>query len=147
FAEDRLVLSDLVSLVGGVRVDRHAVERVDLVTNAIADRTFTPTSGRGGVVLSARPGLSVYAQVSSATDSIGNVITQSAAQQVYDLSTGTQFEAGAKQSFWNGRGEWTFAGYRIVKNNLLAPDPANPALSIQIGQQSSRGVEMTGAAT
>ncbi|MBK0464936.1 TonB-dependent receptor, partial [Klebsiella pneumoniae] len=48
-----------------------------------------------------------------------------------------------KQSFWGGRGEWTLAGYEIVKTGLTIPDPSNPpaGLALQIGQQSSRGVE------
>ena len=71
------------------------------------------------------------------------MITQSIAQQLFDLTTGRQVEVGAKQSFMNGRAEWTLAGYRIVKNKLLAPDPSNPGLSLQIGQQSSRGMEAT----
>ncbi|MGT2490271.1 TonB-dependent receptor domain-containing protein [Cupriavidus basilensis] len=57
------------------------------------------------------------------------------------LATGRQIEAGVKQSFWNQRGEWTFAAYQIVKKNLLTRDASNPALSVQVGEQSSRGLE------
>jgi hypothetical protein len=57
----------------------------------------------------------------------------------FQLSTGKQTEVGLKL-FCNGRCEWTLAGYEIVKNNLLAMDPNNPAVTDQIGQQSSRGV-------
>ena len=48
-----------------------------------------------------------------------------------------------KLSFLDDRGQWTLAGYQIVKDNLLAPDPLNPGTSLQIGQQSSRGIEAT----
>ena len=39
--------------------------------------------------------------------------------------------------------EWTLAAYRIVKKDLLTQDPAsaNPEDILQVGQQSSRGIE------
>jgi iron complex outermembrane receptor protein len=61
----------------------------------------------------------------------------------FDPSRGSQVEAGVKQSIGGGRAEWTVAGYRIVKNDLLIPDPIRIATLIQVGQQSSTGVEGT----
>ena len=48
-----------------------------------------------------------------------------------------------KQSLWDQRLEWTLAAYRIVKKDLLTQDPAsaNPEDILQVGQQSSRGIE------
>jgi iron complex outermembrane recepter protein len=143
FAEDRLVVTPKLSLVGGFRADRYDVDRTDLVTNGTAERAYTPASWRGGVVYAIQPTLSVYGQYSTATDVIGNVISNTPARLLLDPNVGRQVEAGIKQTFWQQRGEWTFAGYYIVKENLLAPDPANPGTQIQIGQQSSRGVEAT----
>src|SRR5690606_2386129 len=40
-----------------------------------------------------------------------------------------------------GRGDATLAAYRIVKNDLLARDPDDPAITRQIGQQSAKGIE------
>ena len=42
------------------------------------------------------------------------------------LASGKQKEVGIKNTFWDGRGEWTLAGYEIVKNNLLTRDPNFP---------------------
>jgi iron complex outermembrane receptor protein len=141
FAEDRLALGARVSLVGGVRVDRYDAERRDLVTGITYPKEVTPSSARGGIVYLVRPDLSLYAQYSTATDFIGNLITQSPVQQAFEPTTGRQIEVGSKQAFWNNRGEWTVAGYQIVKKKLLASNPDNPAQQIQIGQQSSVGVE------
>ena len=44
-----------------------------------------------------------------------------------------------------GRAWWTLALYQIVKRDLLSTDPANPDLSEQVGKQSSRGIEWSGA--
>jgi iron complex outermembrane receptor protein len=145
FVEDRLSVTGKLSLVGGARVDRYDVDRVDLVATTTATRTFTPASWRGGVVYSVNPEMSVYAQYATANDAVGNFISQSPVQQIFDLTKGRQVEVGLKQSLRNGRVEWTVAGYQIVKKNLVVPIPGNPAVSQQVGQQSSRGVEATAA--
>ena len=139
FAEDRLEITPSLSLVGGFRVDRYDVDREELLREATAGGLYSPVSWRGGAVYAVRPDLSLYGQYSTATDVIGNTATRLALEP----TVGRQIEAGVKVSFLDDRGQWTLAGYRIVKDNLLAPDPLNPGTSLQIGQQSSRGVEAT----
>jgi iron complex outermembrane receptor protein len=143
FAEDRLSLTDKLSLVSGVRLDRPNVDRTDYKTPANSFETsLSGTSWRTGAVYTPITNLAFYGQFATAVDPVTNLISLSATQKSFQLSTGKQIEAGVKQSFWGGRGEWTLAGYQIVKNNLLVPDPTNPAgLALQVGQQSSRGVE------
>lgn len=144
FAEDRLSLTDQWTLIGGVRQDQPVINRADLITPANGFvKSFSATSWRVGTVYNPVKDLALYGQYSTAVDPVGNLITLATAQKDFALSTGKQAEIGIKQSFWQGRGEWTLAGYQIVKNNLLARDPNNPALTQQIGQQSSRGVEAT----
>jgi iron complex outermembrane receptor protein len=146
FAENRLALTDRVSVTGGVRLDRYHVERVAQRVDTTSARSFTPVNWRGGVVYALRPQLTFYGQYATATDAVGTLLTLSPAQQLFDLTPGRQVEAGAKQSLANGRAEWTAAVYHIVKEKLLVPDPNNPTLRQQIGQQSSRGVEVTASA-
>ena len=143
FAEDRLSLTDKLSLVSGVRLDRPDVDRTDYKTPANSfDTSLSGTSWRTGAVYTPIADLAFYGQYATAVDPVTNLISLSATQKTFQLATGKQIEAGVKQSFWGGRGEWTLAGYQIVKNNLLVPDPSNPAgLALQVGQQSSRGVE------
>ena len=143
FAEDRLEVTPEFSLVGGFRVDRYDVDRMELLRDATAGGVYSPVSWRGGLVYSVRPDLSLYGQYSTATDIIGNVISNTATRLALEPTVGRQIEAGVKLSFLDDRGQWTLAGYRIVKDNLLASDPLNPGTRLQIGQQSSRGVEMT----
>jgi iron complex outermembrane receptor protein len=145
FAEDRLAVTGRLSLVGGVRFDRYDAERVNLIAGDISQRTYTPASGRGGVVFTIAPNVTAYGQVSTATDTIGDIISNNASSMLLDPTTGRQFEAGIKQSLWNQRAEWTFAAYHIVKNRLLAPIVGQPGEVQQVGSQSSRGVEATAA--
>ncbi|MEP6837613.1 MAG: TonB-dependent siderophore receptor [Bradyrhizobium sp.] len=142
FAEDRLSLTDQWTLVGGIRQDQPVIDRADLITPANGfTKSFSATSWRVGTVYNPVKDLALYGQYSTAVDPVGNLITLATTQKDFQLSTGKQAEIGIKQSFWQGRGEWTLAGYQIVKNNLLARDPNDSTKTQQIGQQSSRGVE------
>ena len=147
FFENRLAVTSKLSLVAGARLDRYDVDRDALRLGARASREFTPVNGRGGVVYAIRPDLSVYGQYATATDAVGTLLTLSPAQQLFDLTPGRQAEAGIKQSLADGRVDWTAAFYHIVKEKLLVPDPNAPTLRIQVGQQSSKGIELTGAVT
>ena len=143
FVENRFALDAKWSVIGGVRMDRYEIERLAQRTGTSAGRTFTPVNWRGGLVYALRKDLSLYGQYATATDAAGTLLTLSPAQQLFDLTPGRQVEIGAKQSLANGDVEWTIAGYRIVKEKLLIPDPNNPTLRQQIGQQSSQGIEAT----
>src|SRR6185436_7870806 len=83
----------------------------------------------------------IYAQYATAIDPVANACCISAAQLDYAMSEGKQTEIGLKQSAWDGRLEWTLAAYDITKNKLLTPNPNDLGSSIQVGEQSSRGVE------
>lgn len=141
FLEDRITPAPGVSIVGGVRYDRYELERIARRTATTTFKTFDTVSWRLGGVYEPRPGLSLYVQYAKATDPVGSLISLSPAQQIFDLTTGRQYEAGIKAVFLGGRGQATLAGYDIVKNNLVAPIPGRPTESQQIGRQSSRGVE------
>lgn len=141
FAEDRLKLSNQLSLVAGIRLDRPTMERNDLTTGERFTKEFSNVTWRAGAIYSPLPGLAFYTQYATGVDPIGGLITLSKSNAEYDLATGRQIEIGVKQSFWNGHGEWTLAGYDIEKKNLLSRDPDNPDIVQQVGRQSSRGVE------
>ncbi|WP_375778427.1 TonB-dependent receptor [Bradyrhizobium sp. ma5] len=143
FAEDRLSLTDQLSLVTGVRYDRPEVDRTDYKTPTNSfETTLSGTSWRTGIVYEPIKNLAFYGQYAVGVDPVGNIISLAASQKTFQLSTGKQTEFGVKQSFLGGRGEWTLAGYQIVKNNLLIADPNAPTgPALQVGQQSSRGVE------
>ncbi|MFJ2281580.1 TonB-dependent receptor [Pseudomonas sp. NPDC087803] len=141
FAENRTQLSERWSLVTGVRRDYVHVDRTNLVDDSQSDRTLTGNNWKAGLVFALTPQTSFYGQVATSTDGIGGLISLSPSQQQYDLSTARQTEVGMKQLFWDQRGEFTLAAYRIVKKKLLTDDPGNPTLKQQVGQQSSNGLE------
>lgn len=142
FIEDQVKFPHGLSIVGGVRYDRYELDRTDRRANTDTFKNFDTIGWRIGGVWQPQPGLSLYVQHSEATDPVSSLISLSPAQQIFDLTTGEQNEGGVKGIFLGGRGEATLAVYQITKNNLLAPVPGNPTVSQQIGQQSSRGLEV-----
>ncbi|MGF7190565.1 iron complex outermembrane receptor protein [Robbsia andropogonis] len=151
FTENRLEVTDRLAWVSGVRYDHIDYRRDTFATSSTAatsfSRTFANTSWRTGLVFAMTPDLSVYGQYTTGSDGVGSLITLSQANSAYSLSTGHQWEAGIKQILAGGSADWTLAFYQIVKKNLLTTDPDNPTQTIQVGQQSSRGIEWTGALT
>ena len=72
--------------------------------------------------------------------------TASFADVLYNdkLTTGRQAEVGGKFDFWDGRGSATVALYDIRRKNISTPDANNPGVSLPVGEQSSRGLELAG---
>lgn len=143
FAENRLQLSDKLSLITGVRRDYLHIDSNDLTTaNRDADTTLTGNNWKAGLVYAITPDISVYGQYATSTDGVGSLISLSPSQQQFGLSTAKQAEVGFKQAFWDARGEWTLAAYHIVKQKLLVSIPGTD-LKEQVGQQSSNGLEVS----
>lgn len=140
FVEDRLALGERWSLLGGLRHDRARIDRTDLVSGQPAlSRTYSSTGWRAGTVFAVQPGLSLYAQVAQAADPVSGLLMISPANGAFDLAKGRQMEVGIKQAFDGG--EWTLAAYRIRKTGLLSRDPLLPDRRVQVGAQTSRGIE------
>lgn len=142
FAEDRFMATDQLALVGGLRYDAPSLERESLTaTPDDFSKTFHALGYRLGAVYTPVPDLAFYAQYAFGTDPVNVPLLDYLSNlKDFELTKGKQIEVGVKQSFWDGRGQWTVSAYQIVKNNLLAMDPSTWQ-SVQIGQQSSRGVE------
>ena len=142
FVEDRIAFTDRWSVIGGLRYDHSRIVRDDLVAGGRAfSKTYSDVGWRMGTVYDLTPDLAVYAQYSEASDPVSGLLMLSPANAEFDLSRGKQIEVGLKQAFWQGRGEWTLAAYHIKKTDLLARDPEEGSRRVQVGEQSSRGIE------
>ncbi len=142
FMENNLELTEQLSVTGGLRYDHAEVKRKDLTTNLqTVDTNFYNLGWRLGSVYKLTPSFSVYAQYTRAADPVGGLAFLS--NPDLKLAKGRQIEAGVKKMFWNDTAEWTLAVYDIEKKDLLTRDPLNIGNRIQVGQQSSKGVEAT----
>ncbi|MBA3595142.1 MAG: TonB-dependent siderophore receptor [Polaromonas sp.] len=149
FVEDALKLTDAFTLVGGLRHDHINIKRTIRDLNANTFSSFGTSYGSNAVRLGAVYDLSkdstVYAQYTNAATPVGSLFLLSSANAAFPLSRGKQVEVGFKQSLPEQRFEWTAALYQIELGNVLSRDPANPGVTINNGQQSSRGIELSAA--
>jgi iron complex outermembrane receptor protein len=141
FAENHLHVTDRLSLVAGVRRDNYDVNRFDNINGLTTTSSYQATGWNTGAVFDLWAGLAIYGQYAAGSDPVNSFTSIAANQQGFGLSPGRQVEAGVKHIAWRKRLEWTFAAYRLVKEDLLTPSVLDPTRTEQVGQQSSRGVE------
>jgi iron complex outermembrane receptor protein len=151
FAEDAVSLTGKWLLVGGLRwdhiaLDRTTIQNVGGATDRNAPR-FDPLSWRIGSSWAATPGLTLYAQYTTAVSPVSSILLASIANSRFRLTHGRAIEAGFKAEGWAGRASVTGAIYHIRQSDILTRDPITPSLSVQGGRQSSRGAEVSGQIT
>lgn len=148
FVEDYLNLTDKLKLSLSARRDFLDLQsdnlRAATATNpATFNQDFSGNSYRVGVVYDILPSLTVYGQWANALEPASQLVTLTYAQRDYDLGRAKQKEIGLKGMLPENLGEVTIALFDIDRSDILTRDPLNPAQSIQIGEQSSKGVELT----
>lgn len=147
FLENAFSLTPKWLLVGGLRYDHVELDRETFDLNTgVRDafgQTYDPVSWRVGTVYDLRPRTQVYAQFSHAVTPVSSFLFLNSANARFDLSAGDAWEAGIKTSLWGDRADLTAAVYRITQDDILTRDPANPALTVQGGEQQSYGLEMS----
>ncbi|WP_158549411.1 TonB-dependent receptor [Lysobacter silvisoli] len=147
FLEDALNLTPRWLLLAGLRYDRIELERSnrDYNTGALTrfSRDYDPLSWRVGTVYDLQPQTQLYAQYSAAVAPVGSLPLLSQANARFDLTHGRAVDIGLKRTFWQDRIDLTLGGYWIRQDDIVTRDPANAAISIQGGRQSSRGAELS----
>lgn len=144
YLEDAWKLSERWVLLGGLRRDFYDFSRTEFVAGTPFDKKLDGTSARLGATYKIDPRTSVYAQYSQGHDPVTTLLTLNLANRSFTLSEGRQLEVGFKQQLANNLGEWTLAIYDIQKDDIITRDPVTPAISVQGGSQSARGVELGG---
>lgn len=151
YLENRTALTPALHLLTALRHERIDVDLTNRrdVTPALPasySRSYSPTTGRVGLVWDATPEANLYAQFSTAADPpSGMLMGASFADAINNtgLTTGRQVEAGSKLSFWQGKGTAALAVYHITRRNISTQDPQDSTRTVLVGQQSSRGVELS----
>lgn len=144
FTENRLELNEQLSLVGGLRYDSVRIKRNNLVKGTQDfNTTYSNVGVRLGAVYMVQPDTSLYAQYARAADPARAMMFLNTSSSVFDFTKGRQFEVGIKQSILDKKGDWSLALYHIAKSNLLTRSSTSPSQWIQVGEQSSQGIEGT----
>jgi len=144
-----LYFQDLVSIGGnwkvlvGGRFDyvEQRETRNANVTNDVTDEEFSP---RAGVVYKPASNVSFYTSYTESffpppalfnPDSLAD-------DAPFEPEKGVQYEVGVKTSLLDDRFFATLAAFNLSRENVLTPDPSDSDLSVQTGEQRSRGIEL-----
>lgn len=147
--EDRLKLTSSFALIGGIRIERIALDRNSTNVAGLEragfpfSKTWSPTTGRIGYTWEAIPGMTFYSQYATAADVAANNIFLLSASQPLDLTTSRTYETGVKQLLWGNKAEWSFSAFDIERKNVYA---AAGGMTLNLaGRQLSKGVELAAA--
>lgn len=138
FVDNHLAINDNYSVVAGLRHDTIDFKRKDFRGGDKLSFDISGTSWRLGLVYQPSENTSFYAQTSSAVDATESPITMRKPER--KLAKGKQLELGVKQSALDDKLQLTLAVFDIAKNNLVVEEAGG--VERQIGQQSSRGIEL-----
>jgi len=145
YLQDQISLGEQLDVVAGVRYDRFEIEGVDRFSNP--DRPFGRTdekvSPRLGLIFKPRPELSLYASYSRSflPRSGDQFLSLTTVQENLEPEAFTNHELGAKWDIRPGLNV-TAALFKLERSNATTPDPANPGVSINVGETRTRGLEL-----
>lgn len=147
FIEDAFNLTPELLLVAGARLDDFSLKRrvLNVTTSAVQTygRDYDPLSWRLGAVYSLGPKTQLYAQYTRAATPISGLLFLSATNASFNVSMGRSYEVGLKTLGLNDRLHITASVFDMRQEDILTRDPANPAITVQGGSQTSRGIELS----
>jgi iron complex outermembrane receptor protein len=147
--EDRLKITPILALIGGIRAENLTLSRSG--TNFNPDdgpvvpftKTWTPVSYRAAATLEPVKGLMLYAMYATAYNpSVAGIFSLSAGVPL-ELTSARIYETGARMISADGRAEATFAAYDIERRNVYVA--LTNAISTLAGEVHTRGVELAAA--
>lgn len=136
--------SQLKTLVG-VRYDNYDQDARQLITGQRITQNPDPVIPKAGVTYEIVPNVTLFADVAKSFRpnlDADTGFTGTATGQAFAPETGIGYEAGAKWDLLGNRLSVTAAAFKIVKNNVLTADPANPGFSTTAGQVTSTGFDI-----
>ncbi|PZO05026.1 MAG: TonB-dependent siderophore receptor [Alphaproteobacteria bacterium] len=145
YVQDQISFGEKFDIVAGLRFDRFDIDGMDF--QPVIDRPFSRTdekvSPRVGVIFKPQPDLSLYASYSrSFLPRAGDqFLSLSTMQEDLEPERFTNTEVGLK---WQARSNLilTAAVFQLDRTNATTPDPNNPALSINVGETQTSGLEL-----
>jgi iron complex outermembrane receptor protein len=147
--EDRLKLTPVFALIGGVRVERITLSRDGVNTDGTIPSglpfsvSWEPVSYRAAYTYEPIPDLTFYSMYATAYNPAVAAVFSITPGTSLQLTSSRIYETGAKQLFWDNRAEWTIALYDIVQRNVFFP--ISTTETVVAGEVRSKGVELAAA--
>ena len=147
--EDRLKITPVFALIGGVRVDDWTLKSngIDFDGTIPAGEPFTqvwrPVSYRAAYTYEPIPDMTFYSMYDTSYDPAAADVFSVNASVPLALTSAAIYETGVKQLFWDNKAEWTFAAYDITRRNVYVP--ITDTTSSLAGEIATKGYELAGA--
>jgi iron complex outermembrane recepter protein len=142
YLEDVLDITDGLKLVSGLRYDSIDIERESYLGAGTFHKSYSPLTGRLGLIYEVSPDLNAYVSYSRAAQPVSQLVSLDVSHDDFSLQKGRQLEAGIKASLWRGRADLTVALFDIEKNDLLTSTfVEGERFNSQIGAQVAQGAE------
>jgi iron complex outermembrane recepter protein len=145
YAEQRWQLAPQWALLLGGRLNDLDAQIARPSAGVAFGKRFRYGDTRIGLNWDFSPGQTLYFSGASGSEPIESLFILDPSQTAFDLTRYRALEIGSKGQ-WRGVAgawaEWTVALYHLSRHDLPAADPDVPGAFVQIGEQSSRGVEL-----
>jgi catecholate siderophore receptor len=143
YLQDQMTLTPYLQLIAGARLERFDLSFHNYRNGEDLERTDDLLSPRAGVVVKPVEPLSVYGSYSvSYLPSSGDQFSSlTATTETLEPEKFENYELGAKLDVVSGVA-LTGAVYQLDRSNTSAPDPLDPARTVQTGSQRTRGIEL-----
>ena len=147
--EDRLKITPMLSLIGGIRAEDLTLTRDGVNFNGTIPTgqpfttTWTPVSYRAAATLEPVKGLMFYGMYATAYDPAAAGIFSVSPANSLQLTSARIYETGVKAISDDKRAELTFAAYDIERRNVYVF--LTNAIATLAGEVHTKGVELAGA--
>ena len=146
--EDRLKITPMLSLIGGIRVEDLTLSRNGINFDGTIpagqpfSTTWTPVSYRAAATFEPIKGLMIYGMYATAYDPAAVGIFSVTPGTTLALTSARIFETGLKFITPDQRAELTFAAYDIDRRNVYVA--LTNAVATLAGEITTKGVELAG---
>jgi iron complex outermembrane recepter protein len=140
YLQDQVALQDNLKFLLGGRFDFIDRKYEDLVNNTESSGSDSAFSPRFGVVYQPIPAISLYGSYTSSFTPPGGTYFFGV-DSSFEPERGNQYEIGVKADL-SDRLSATVSLFDLTRTNVTTADPNDPNVSIQVGEQNSRGVEL-----
>jgi catecholate siderophore receptor len=143
YLQDQVAVTPYLQLIAGARLERFDLTFHNFRNGEDIDRQDDLLSPRAGVVVKPAEPLSLYGSYSvSYLPSAGDQFSSlTATSETLEPEKFENYEIGAKLEPVTGLA-LDAAVYRLDRRNTSAPDPVDPARTIQTGSQRTKGFEL-----
>lgn len=143
YLQDLISLTTQLKVMAGVRYDNLSQHRDDKTKNNMdLDRTDNSVSPRLGLVYQPVDSLSLYASYNQSFQPLADSFVFYKNSDELKPTQTTSYEAGAKWDITN-RLNASLAVFQMTQTNIQNASPTDPTVALLIGEQRTRGVELS----